>query len=193
MRKDIDFYISTYEMTKIVPIGEELNMKKEHYLLRIDQNTVIHKKMSDLEEKLIKTKSKNDMLAIDIETSSKLFELFIPIIIGMIDFYESGYISSYKLEDKRKEVFKDNVFFGPIEINNPTTIFFPVKEEELIILNDDLTCLSEIRGTIIFKKKDATLLCKSLTNAKIVNFQGEFENITGRNRCIKGFDNLLHL
>ena len=116
----------------------------------------------DLEKALSECKESNDILSIDVIVNKNIFDdVFLPLL-GRLDYYQSGFINSYKVIKDEVQIFKKDIFPDPIEVTM------------VIHLQSELVIMSDVKGTIIFENAEAKLIAKKLDSAKLVHPSGSF-------------------
>ena len=129
---------------------------------------------AELEKALSECKESNNILSIDVIVNKDIFDdVFLPLL-GRLDYYQSGFINSYKVIKNEVQILKEDIFPDEMTIKKPTIIFFPIEDTMVIHLQSELVIMSEVKGTIIFENAEAKLIAKKLDNAKLVHPSGSF-------------------
>lgn len=142
---------------------------QSYYPLVLDHRADFQVALSTLESRLIQAKENKKTLIIDVLIEKNSYDQCLMIILGLLDFYQSGYISSYKIINEDMDFIKQPIYESRLEINKPTVIFEKVDKDTTLILNSCVTVLNIIEGVVVFNSEDSRMIAKELKNARIVH------------------------
>ena len=124
-----------------------------------------------------------------LEVSKDLFEESLSLIVPKLSFYNKGIITSLNVIDKSFYEYEEDDFPLVKTLDQKSLIKFKIPREMTLKISSFAIFLGEVEGTLILENEDATVVCKKLNNAKIINTKSS-SYLTKENVFIKG-DQLL--